>query len=101
MNIQLVELLMQVISSLSEEEQNLLDERLAGRHTAMSPGSIQLDIAKDNILKPLIASGRIIPPRYSQDVAPISEADFREMTRNLQISGKPLSETVIEDRGEW
>lgn len=101
MNMQLVESLMQVISSLSSEEQNLLSERFAGLQTGMPQNLIQLDAASDDILQPLIASGRIIPPCHSQKVASISEADFREMTRNVKISGKPLSETVIEDRGEW
>jgi hypothetical protein len=101
MNMQLVESLMQVISSLSSEEQNLLSERFAGLQTAMPQNPIQLNGANDNILQPLIASGRIISPCHSQNVASISDADFREMTRNIKISGKPLSETVIEDRGEW
>ncbi|WP_404785566.1 hypothetical protein [Altericista sp. CCNU0014] len=101
MNMQLVESLMQVISSLSLEEQNLLSERFASLQTAMPQNPIQLDVANDDILQPLIASGRIIPPCHSQNVASISEADFREMTRNIKFSGKPLSETVIEDRGEW
>jgi hypothetical protein len=101
MNMQLVESLIQVISSLSVEEQNLLGARLTDRRTALSQNSIQLDITNDDILQPLIASGRIIPPRHFQDSASISEAEFREMTHNIKISGKPLSETVIEDRGEW
>lgn len=101
MNMQLVESLMQVISSLSVEEQNLLGERFVNRRTATSQNLIQLDVVNDDFLQPLIASGRIIPPRHSQDIASISEADFRQMTRNILISGKPLSETVIEDRGEW
>jgi hypothetical protein len=101
MNMQLVESLIQVISSLSVEEQNLLGARLTDRLTALSQNSIQLDITNDDILQPLIASGRIIPPRHFQDSVSISEAEFREMTHNIRISGKPLSETVIEDRGEW
>jgi hypothetical protein len=101
MNTQLVESLIQVISSLSEEEQNLLDERLADRYVATFQDPLQANTKNDNFLQPLIASGRIIPPRHSQNTVSISEAEFREMTRNIQIFGKPLSETVIEDRGEW
>jgi hypothetical protein len=52
-------------------------------------------------MQPLIATGRIIPPSHFQDIASISETELREMTSNMKISGKPLSETVIEDRGEW
>jgi hypothetical protein len=101
MNMQIVESLIQIISSLSAEEQSLLGERLTDRRTAMSQNPIQFDVANDDVLQPLIASGRIIPPRHSQDLASITEAELREMTHNIQISGKPLSETVIEDRGEW
>ncbi len=97
----LVELLIQAISSLSSEEQNLLSERFTGLQTVLPQNPIQLDVANDDILQPLITSGRIIPPCHSQNVVSISEADFREMTRNIKVSGKPLSETVIEDRGEW
>jgi 2,4-dienoyl-CoA reductase-like NADH-dependent reductase (Old Yellow Enzyme family) len=101
MNTQLVESLIQVISSLSVEEQSLLGERLADRQSAMSQNLIQFNVAKEDVIQPLIAAGRIAPPRHCQDIASISEADLREMTRNIKISGKPLSETVIEDRGEW
>lgn len=101
MNTQLVESLIQLISSLSEEEQNLLDKRLADRHATTFQTQIQGNTKNDDFLQPLIASGRIIPPRHSQDIVSLSEAEFREITRDIQIFGKPLSETVIEDRGEW
>jgi hypothetical protein len=101
MNTQLVESLIQVISSLPAEEQNLLGKRLSGHQPAMSQNQIQFDVAEEDIMQPLIATGRIIPPSHFQDIASMSEAELREMTSNMKISGKPLSETVIEDRGEW
>jgi hypothetical protein len=100
MNTQLVESLIQVISSLPAEEQNLLGKRLSGCQPAMSQKQIQFDLAED-IMQPLIATGRIIPPSHFQDIASMSQTELREMTSNMKISGKPLSETVIEDRGEW
>jgi hypothetical protein len=54
-----------------------------------------------DVLQALIASGRIQPPLHCPDIPSISEAGLREMTQNLKISGKPLSETVIEGRDEW
>jgi hypothetical protein len=93
MNTQLVESLMQVILSLPAEERLFLNEKLTIHEPATSPAS--------TVLQALIASGRIQPPLHYQDVPSISEAELREMTQNLKISGKPLSETVIEDRGEW
>jgi hypothetical protein len=55
---------------------------------------------EEHVLQALIASGRIHPPLHCQDIPSISEAELREMIQSLKISGKPLSETVIEDRGE-
>jgi hypothetical protein len=62
---------------------------------------IKIPQPEKDILQALIASSRIQPPLHYQDIPSISEAELREMTQNLKISGKPLSETVIEDWGEW
>jgi hypothetical protein len=48
MNTQLVESLIQVISSLPAEEQNLLSERLSGYQLAMSQNQIQFDVAEED-----------------------------------------------------
>jgi hypothetical protein len=100
MNMQLVESLMQVILSLPAEERLFLNEKLTSHEPTTSPAST-VPQSEKHVLQALIASGRIQPPLHYQDIPSISEAELQEMTRNLKISGKPLSETVIEDRGEW
>jgi hypothetical protein len=99
MNTQLIESLMQVILSLPAEERRFLNEKLTIHEPTTSPAST-VSQSEEHVLQALIASGRIQPPLHYQDVPSISEAEFREMTQNLKISGKPLSETVIEDRGD-
>lgn len=100
MNTQLVESLMQVILSLPAEERVFLNERLTSYKPTTSPASTVTQ-SEEHVLQALIASGRIQSPLHFQDIPLISEAELREMTQTLKISGKPLSETVIEDRGEW
>ncbi|HEY9663395.1 MAG TPA: hypothetical protein V6C65_33530 [Allocoleopsis sp.] len=102
MNIQLIESLIQVILALPEEEQAALSKKLAEAQSAASHLS-QSNAGEtgEQILQSLIAAGRIIPPAHHSDIPPISEADLKVMVSSIQISGKPLSETVIEERGEW
>ncbi len=100
MNTQLVESLMQVILSLPVEERLFLNEKLTSREPTVSPAST-VPQSEGHVLQALIASGRIQSPLHCQDVPLMSEAELQEMTQNLNISGKPPSETVIEDRGEW
>lgn len=56
--------------------------------------------SNEQILQPLIAVGRVIPPAQHSDIPALSEADLKVMVNNIQISSKPLSETVIEERDE-
>lgn len=102
MNIQLIESLVQVILSLPEEEQAVLSKKLAEAQSA-APHFSQFNSGEtgEQILQSLIAAGKIIPPAHHSDIPAISEADLKVMVRSIQISGKPLSETVIEERGEW
>jgi hypothetical protein len=97
MNTQLVEPLMQVILSLPAEEGRFLNAKPISSEPTMSPTSTVTQ-SEEHILQALIASGRIQSPLHCPDIPSISEAELREMTQNLKISGKPLSETVIEDR---
>lgn len=102
MNVQLIESLMQVILALPEEEQAVLSKKLAEAQVATTHlGQSNHADTGEQILQPLIAAGRIIPPAQHPEIPPLSEADLRVMVSNLQISGKPLSETAIEERGEW
>jgi uncharacterized protein (DUF1786 family) len=99
MNMQLVESLMQVILSLPAEERQFLNKKLTSHEPEMSP-ALTVAQSEKHILQTLIDSGRIQSPLHCQDIPSISEAELREMTQNLKISGKLLLETVIEDRGK-
>ena len=49
----------------------------------------------------LVAAGRLTPPPRRSDVAPISEEERRALADRLgRAPGKPLSEIIIEERGE-
>ena len=53
-------------------------------------------------IRMLVAAGRLTPPPGRSDVEPISEQERRELADRLgRAPGKPLSEIIIEDRGEW
>ncbi|MUG97102.1 DUF104 domain-containing protein [Scytonema sp. UIC 10036] len=52
------------------------------------------------LLKPLYESGLLTPPTPS-DAEPISDDDLAAMVQSIHVAGQPLSETIIEDRGEW
>jgi hypothetical protein len=95
MNNQLVESLVQVIQTLPEAEQSMLKQRLV---QAAIPSANPQHIA---ILHPLIITGQILPPSHSFTDHPLSEPEFRTIVSQIKISGIPISETAIEDRGEW
>ncbi|OKH41998.1 hypothetical protein NIES2101_33495 [Calothrix sp. HK-06] len=52
-------------------------------------------------LQRLYESGLLIPPTKTSETPPMSEADFVAMVQSIKVTGQPLSETIIEDRGEW
>ncbi|PSB27293.1 hypothetical protein [Stenomitos frigidus] len=102
MNAQLVDSLVQVILALPAEEQAVLSKKLAEAQVSTTPLS-QSNYGEtgEQILQPLIAAGRIIPPAQHPEIPLLSEAGLKVMVSNIQISGKPLSEAAIEERGEW
>ncbi len=56
----------------------------------------------DRIINRLIAAGLMTPPLGHSDVDPVSEEERRELAEILgKAPGKPLSEIIIEERGEW
>jgi predicted DNA-binding antitoxin AbrB/MazE fold protein len=56
----------------------------------------------ERITQSLVATGLVTPPPRRDDVEPVSEDAWRELTEKLKaISDKPLSEIIIEERGEW
>jgi predicted DNA-binding antitoxin AbrB/MazE fold protein len=56
----------------------------------------------NRILESLVEAGILTPPPGDSDVEPMSEQARRELAEELGcVPGKPLSEIIIEDRGEW
>lgn len=54
----------------------------------------------EEIIQSLVAAGKITLPPHRNDVKPVSEEAWRELTQRLEASpGKPLSEIIIEERG--
>jgi len=55
----------------------------------------------EQITQSLVAAGLVTPPPHHNNVEAVSETAWRELREKLNtISGKPLSEIIIEDRGE-
>lgn len=52
------------------------------------------------LLEPLYESG-LLTGSTTSDAEPISDADLAVMVQSIHVNGQPLSETIIEDRGEW
>ena len=53
-------------------------------------------------IRVLVEAGLLTPPPRRSDVDPVSEQERRELADRLgRAPGKPLSEIIIEDRGEW
>ena len=56
---------------------------------------------EEEVVRSLIAAGILTPPPGHSDVEPISEQERRELAETLgQTPGKPLSEIIIEERGD-
>ena len=56
----------------------------------------------EQAIQSLIAEGLLTPPPGHSDVNPMPEEERRELAETLgKAPGKPLSEIIIEERGEW
>jgi predicted DNA-binding antitoxin AbrB/MazE fold protein len=56
----------------------------------------------ERITQSLATAGLITPPPCRSDVEPVSEDAWRELSEKLKtIPDQPLSEILIEERGEW
>ena len=56
---------------------------------------------EDAAIRGLIAVGLITPPPGHSSIAPLSERKRLQIARKLgMLGGKPLSEIIIEDRGD-
>jgi hypothetical protein len=51
-------------------------------------------------LSSLYNSG-LLTPNTTSDAQAISDADLALMVQSIDVTGQPISETIIEDRGEW
>jgi predicted DNA-binding antitoxin AbrB/MazE fold protein len=53
-------------------------------------------------IRALVAEGLLTPPPGRSKVPPIPEQERLELANRLgRAPGKPLSEIIIEERGEW
>ncbi|MBW4508418.1 MAG: hypothetical protein KME64_18160 [Scytonematopsis contorta HA4267-MV1] len=52
------------------------------------------------LLQPLYESGLLTSPTTS-DIEIISDADVAAIAQSIDFVNQPISETIIEDRGEW
>ena len=56
----------------------------------------------EEVIQALVKAGLLTPPPGHSEVAPISEEERHELAEILgQAPGKPLSEIIIEERGDW
>jgi predicted DNA-binding antitoxin AbrB/MazE fold protein len=56
----------------------------------------------EEVIQALVEAGLLTPPPGHSEVDPVSEEERRELASILgQAPGKPLSEIIIEERGEW
>ncbi len=56
----------------------------------------------EKVIQKLIKAGVITPPPGHSEVDPVSEEERRELAEIMgRAPGKPLSEIIIEERGEW
>ena len=65
------------------------------------PQPVKAKTELQSALQPLYESGLLIPPTKTSDAPPMSEAEVVAMAQSIKVTGKPISETIIEDRGEW
>lgn len=52
------------------------------------------------LLASLYESGLVTPTTIS-DAPPITDAELAAIVQTINVTGQPISETIIEDRGEW
>jgi hypothetical protein len=54
------------------------------------------------ITQSLESAGILTPPPYNSLIEPVPENQWQELTERLKhLPGKPLSETIIEERDVW
>lgn len=62
----------------------------------------ETDNEVEDVIQALVEADLLTPPLGHSDVDPMSEEERRELAEILgRVPGKPLSEIIIEERGEW
>ena len=100
MNTELVESLVQVIQTLPPAERSSLQQQLIQLNSPNLTQDKHSETHQVSILQNLIESEKITPPQYPTRNT-LTETELRSIVSQIQIIGVPLSETVIENRGEW
>jgi predicted DNA-binding antitoxin AbrB/MazE fold protein len=55
-----------------------------------------------SVVEALVQAGLLTPPPGRSDILSPTAEERRELAERLgQVRGKPLSEVIIEERGEW
>ena len=79
-----------------------LRERQTVRLQIVQAEPVEDENESEAAIRILVEAGLLTPPPRRSDVDPVSEQDRRELADRLgRAPGKPLSEIIIEDRGEW
>jgi predicted DNA-binding antitoxin AbrB/MazE fold protein len=79
-----------------------LRERQTVRIQVLQAELAEAENEYETAIRALVAEGLLTPPPGHSDVPPISEQERLELADRLgNAPGKPLSEIIIEDRGEW
>ncbi len=56
----------------------------------------------EQVIQSLVEAGLLTPPPGHSEVEPLSEEESRKLADILgKTAPKPLSEIIIEERGEW
>jgi len=62
----------------------------------------QIFTETEQLIQALVDKGRLTPPPGTLEANPLSTAERQQLAILLgQAAAKPLSEIIIEDRGEW
>ena len=78
-----------------------LQEGQTVRVRVLPDGLAEAENEGEAAIRVLVTEGSLTPPPGCPDVPPISEQERIELADSLgRTSGKPLSEIIIEDRGE-
>jgi predicted DNA-binding antitoxin AbrB/MazE fold protein len=87
---------------LALRERETVRIQIVSESTAIPSQEAEAEAELDRIIQELVQAGILTPPPGRSDVAPLSEAERLELAEKLgRAPGRPLSEIIIEDRGEW